>query len=246
MSRFLHSGNIGDIIAFLPSLRALGGGDLVITDFDRQAGFWMQGFKYDCLKPLLDTIPYVNSHTYEMHPTDIDHDVSVFRKYWGQCGIIEMQSRTLGIEMPSVYRWIDVEEDKRTNGKIVCCRSHKYRNDRFPWHKIVEKYREDIIFVGLYDERGDFIDRFGHVASLWVDNLLDLAKLIEGSAIFIGNQSSPFWIAASLNHPAIQETSPDIPDSIVPYKDTHYSIDGDFAPIDFLIKKALDKNIRIS
>jgi ADP-heptose:LPS heptosyltransferase len=73
-----------------------------------------------------------------------------------------------------------------------------------------------------------------------------LAKLIEGSAIFIGNQSSPFWIAASLNHPAIQETSPDIPDSIVPYKDTHYSIDGDFAPIDFLIKKALDKNIRIS
>jgi hypothetical protein len=242
MSRFLHSGHIGDVIAFLPSMRALGGGDLVITDHNHQPHLLMEGFKYDSLKPLLEIQPYIHSVTYEKHPENIDYDVTGFRKYWGQYPIIGMQAKTLGIDDPSTFRWLDVPPDNRTNGRIMCCRSHRYRNDSFPWAQIVEKYRREIIFVGLYDERGDFISRFGNVNCLAVNNLLELAQLIEGSSIFIGNQSAPFWIAAGLNHPVIQETHPPLPDSIVRYEDAHYSIDGDFAPIDSAIKKALDKN----
>jgi hypothetical protein len=44
--------------------------------------------------------------------------------------------------------------------------------------------------------------------------------------MFIGNQSSPFWIAAGLHHPLIQETCLDVPDSIVRYEGANYFIDG--------------------
>lgn len=243
MARFLHSGHIGDIIAFLPCMRALGGGDLVITDHNHQPHLLMQGFKYESLKPLLEIQPYIDSVTYEKHPEKIDYDVTGFRRYWGQYPIIGMQAKTLGIEKPSTFQWLDVPADNRSNGKILCCRSHRYRNDSFPWDSIVNKYRGQILFVGLYDERGDFISRYGEVSSVWVNNLLELAQLIRGSAIFIGNQSAPFWIAAGLNHPLIQETHPPLPDSIVEYEYAHYSINGDFAPIDRLIKNRLDNPI---
>jgi hypothetical protein len=242
MKRFLHSGHIGDIIAFLPCMRALGGGHLVITDHNSQPQLLMEGFKYDSLKPLLEIQPYIDSVSYEKNPTNIDHDACGFRRYWGQYPIIGMQAKMLGIEHPSTSQWIDVSPDTRTNGRIVCCRSHRYRNDSFPWSKIVDKYRNKIIFIGLYDERGDFVSRFGEVPSIWVNNLLELAQLIYGSAIFIGNQSAPCWIASGLNHPLIQEVHPPLPDSIVSYENTHHSIDGDFVPIDTLIKKMLDKN----
>jgi hypothetical protein len=240
--RFLHSGHIGDIIAFLPSMRALGGGTLVITDHNHQPHLLMEGFKFDSLKPLLEIQPYIDSVVYEKSPENIDYDVTGFRKYWGQHPIIEMQARTLGISNPSTFRWLDVDHVSRTYVKILCCISNIYPHDSFPWGKIVDKYRGQIIFVGLYDERGDFTSSFGSVDSIWVNNLLELAQLIEGSALFIGNQSAPFWIAAGLNRPLIQETHPPLPDSIVKYKDAHYSIDGDFAPIELMIKKALDKN----
>lgn len=234
--RFLHSGHIGDIIAFLPLMRALGGGHLVITDHNTASNLMMQGFKYDSLKPLLEIQPYIESVSYEKIPENIRYDARGFRRYWGKYPIIEMQAKELGIEVPSLVRWLDVEPDDRSAGRFVCCRSLRYRNDSFPWKKIVEDYRERILFVGLYDEYGDFVKRFGPVERVTVGNLLEVARLIEGSSLFVGNQSSPFWIAAGLNHPAIQETHTEIRDSMVPYKPTLYSTDGDYSLIEKFIK----------
>ena len=114
--RFLHSGHIGDIIAFLPSMRALGGGHLVITDHNTASNLMMQGFKYDSLKPLLDIQPYIESVSYEKIPENIQYDARGFRRYWGKYPIIEMQAKELGIEVPSLVRWLDVEPDDRSAG----------------------------------------------------------------------------------------------------------------------------------
>jgi len=43
--------------------------------------------------------------------------------------------------------------------------------------------------------------------------------------MFIGNQTSPFRIAAGLHHPLIQETCLDVPDSIVKYNAARYWVD---------------------
>ena len=240
--RFLHSGHIGDLIAFLPCMRALGGGDLVITDH-AGTNLSMEGFKYDSIKPLLEEQDYVSSVSYAKHPEGIDYDVCGFRRYWGQGSIIEMHAKELGIEVPNTSAWIKVQPDPTTVGRIVCCRSHRYRNDRFPWAQVVEQYREKIVFIGLYDERGDFINHYGHVDNICVKDLLEMAQLIAGSDLFVGNQSSPFWIAAGLNHPLVQETHQHIRDSVVPYGGAFYSEDGNFDRVNNFIKKTIDGNL---
>ena len=52
--RVMHTGHIGDIIAFLPSFQKLGGTHLVIKD-EQPWMAPMSGFKYDSLKPLLES-----------------------------------------------------------------------------------------------------------------------------------------------------------------------------------------------
>jgi hypothetical protein len=225
VKRFLHSGHIGDIIAFLPLMRKLGGGHLVITDHSKTPQLMMEGFKYESLKPLLECQDYISGVSFEKHPTNIDFDVTGFRKHWGKGTIIEMQAKELGVE-PCIEKWLKVEPNLNLQGKIVCCRSTRYRNDSFPWLEIVNRIRDRVVFIGVHDEYGNFVDKFGKVDRFLTINCLDIAQAIAGSDMFIGNQSSPFWIAAGLHHSLIQETCLDVPDSIVRYEGANYFIDG--------------------
>ena len=224
MKRFLHSGHIGDIIAFLPLMRKLGGGHIVITDHNKTPQLMMEGFKYESIKPLLECQDYISGVSFEKNPTNIDFDVTGFRKYWGTGTIIEMQAKELGVE-PCIEKWLQVKPNLNLQGKIVCCRSTRYRNDSFPWLEIANKFRHKMVFIGVHDEYGDFVNRFGKVDRFLTNNCLDIAQAIAGSDIFIGNQSSPFWMAAGLHHPLIQETCLDVPDSIVSYNEARYWVD---------------------
>ena len=50
---FMHTGHIGDIVAFMPVFQAMGGTTMVIRDET-----WMEpmsGYKYDSIKPLLES-----------------------------------------------------------------------------------------------------------------------------------------------------------------------------------------------
>jgi len=225
MKRFLHSGHIGDIIAFLPLMKKMGGGHLVITDHNSTPQLMMEGFKYESLKPLLECQDYISGVSFEKHPTNIDYDVTGFRKHWGTGTIVEMQAKELGIE-PCIEKWLEVKPNLNLQGKIVCCRSTRYRNNLFPWREIIDKIRDRAVFIGVHDEYGDFVNQFGNVDRCLTNNCLDIAEAIAGSDMFIGNQSSPFWIAAGLHHPLIQETCLDVPDSIVQYKSAHYWVDS--------------------
>ncbi len=224
MKRFLHSGHIGDIIAFLPLMRKMGGGHIVVTDHNSTPQLMMDGFRYESLKPLLEQQDYITGVSFEKDPKNIDFNVCGFRKYWGTGTIIEMQAKELGVE-PCIEKWLQVKPNLNLQGKIVCCRSTRYRNDLFPWRELIDKIRDRVVFIGVHDEYGDFVNRFGKVDRFLTNNCLDIAQAIAGSDMFIGNQSSPFWIAAGLYHPLIQETCLDVPDSIVNYNEARYWVD---------------------
>jgi hypothetical protein len=185
----------------------------------------MEGFKYESLKPLLECQEYISGVSFEKNPKDIDFDVTGFRKHWGTGTIIEMHAKELGVS-PCIEKWLEVKPDLSLQGKIVCCRSTRYRNELFPWKGIIDKIRDRVVFIGVHDEYGNFVDKFGKVDRFLTINCLDIAQAIAGSDMFIGNQSSPFWIAAGLHHPLIQETCLDVPDSIVRYEGANYFIDG--------------------
>jgi hypothetical protein len=73
-------------------------------------------------------------------------------------------------------------------------------------------------FIGFAEEYHAFLrdsGGTGMVTHIPTRNLLEMASLIRGSDLFIGNQSCHCWIAMGLGHRMIQETHSTIHDSIV-------------------------------
>jgi hypothetical protein len=51
---------------------------------------------------------------------------------------------------------------------------------------------------------------FGHGEHRVVDNALDLARIIDGASVFVGNQSLPYAIAEAVKVGRVLELSPHI------------------------------------
>jgi len=226
MNTFLHSGHIGDIIASLPAVRAAGGGHLVITDNDDNVHLKMEGRKYEAIRPLLVAQKYLHAVSFRNHTGGVTHDFRGFRRYWGTGTIPEYHAKAIGVDI-SYEKWLDVEPLQSMRGRVVISRSPRYRNYNFPWKAILKRIGDRAIFIGVDDEPKAFMQETGITLEQHkCYDCLDVARAIAGSDLFIGNQSSPFWMAAGLNHPCIQETCLDIPDSIVPYNTARYVRDG--------------------
>jgi len=111
------------------------------------------------------------------------------------------------------------------HGKIVVNRSPRYNNNRFPWAKIVAHYGSRLVFMGL-DEEYEAFRQFGEVARVKVSDMLEMARMIAGSSLFIGNQSVAMTIAEGLKHPRIQEVCLHLPDCIYPPSNAQYVANG--------------------
>lgn len=226
---FLHSGDFGDIIAFLSVIRQIGGGKLVVTDHDRRKLMTLRPMKnrFNSIKPLIEAQPYVTSVEFCEKPTGITHDITDFRiAYKSNRTLAESQAEYIGVKEVCFDPWLSVKPSKMTEGRIFVSRSHRYRNPSFPWSKIVESNRDKIVFCGLDEEYFDFCNSFGHVDRIITPNFLIMAEAIAGSLIFIGNQSSPCWVAMGLGHPVIQESHPAIRDSMVMRSNAQFVFDG--------------------
>jgi hypothetical protein len=112
--------------------------------------------------------------------------------------------------------WLTVAPSSKSKGRVIVNLTERYRNQSFRWKDVVKHYGDLILFVGLEHEHLYFCRDFGKVEHAKTDNLLQVAELIAGSELFIGNQSSAFAIAEGLKHRRIQETSLVFPDCIFP------------------------------
>ena len=227
---FVHSGHIGDIIAFIPIYRALQGSFLLVMDADWGAP--MTGYKYDSLKPLLDDQGIESSMTSDGR--SIDYDMSNWREcYKHEISLMDSQARYVNLvpresgHMTITEPWIKVEADPLTKGRVIFNRSSRYWNEMFPWKDVVNFFSDRALFIGAEYEYDDFIHRFGNVEYYKTESCLDVAKAIEGADFYVGNQSSAFWIAAALRKPLLQETYPLSANSIIPYEGAWYSFAGD-------------------
>lgn len=112
--------------------------------------------------------------------------------------------------------WLTVTPSPKSKGRVVVNLTERYRNQSFRWKDVVKHYKHHLLFVGLEYEWKEFCGNYGYVDFQPTDNMLQVAELIAGSDLFIGNQSSAFAIAEGLKHRRIQETSLVFPDCIFP------------------------------
>ncbi len=228
---FCHTGDLGDVIAALPVIRQMGGGRLVMRDhpYCKDGQYRpIKGVKFQALRPLLEAQDYIESVEYdETCPVDIDF--THFRKHYSeQNTLTAAHAAHVRCADVDLSPWLHVEPSATSAGRVIVARSERYHNDAFPWKRLAHQLRKKILFVGLREEHA----AFQREAKCQVEyhptaDLLELAGLIAGSEFFIGNQSSPCWIAMALGHPLIQETSTWNPDSRIPRENAKYCLDGD-------------------
>ena len=191
--------------------------------------FPMSGFKYNSIKPLLESQGINVSFN---DANCVDYDMSGWREcYRDDISLADAQARYCGaipkhgfLELNAP--WIRVNGNPDTKRLVIFNRSPRYNNDLFPWHKLTEKYGEKAIFIGTQEEHSTFIKKFGFVEYFPTKDCLEVAQAIASCKLFVGNQSSSFWIAAALRKPLIQEVYPPAPNSIIKYPEAQYCFDG--------------------
>jgi len=222
---FAHSGDAGDLIYALPAMRAKAGRQkvgIILTRRTKVRRPWDPEWVCNA-RSLLELQPYV-SHVHYLEGTDQrtrlwDHDVDPFRPYliksyrWGAT-IADYVSIILGVSDQSSHQpWLEVDEPSFVPGRsVIFARSSRYHNRNFPWKRVYEAYRGKSVFVGTQTEHAVFQGTYGKLPLAVTPTLLDVARLIAGSKLFIGNQSVPYAIAEGLKHRTVQEPSTKIPD----------------------------------
>lgn len=230
LKHFGSSGDLGDVIISLPIVQQLGGSH----------GYWFYNrpftkdieSRFHLIAPLLMAQPYIEV-VGTSNGRDVDYDLSEFRSHYRPDRTLlashaDYAHQRYGLPVPTgAESWLTVEPAEGISDRIVIARSARYHNPHFPWKKIVQHYGERILFIGIPEEHADFCRQFGKVEHQKTADLLEAAQLITGSALFIGNQSSPNAVAEGLKHRRIQETNLGVPDCIFPGStNAQYVADG--------------------
>lgn len=237
-----HSGDAGDIIHSLPTVRALGGG-VICLHSERWTREPMTEAKVQSIRSLLITQPYIEDVRWLKPNEVVDVNLNDFRAAYfrdfrrpdfpKQRNLCEWILRTHGCDPDEQNKqWLHVPPCRIAD--VVINRTgagrhahHVYRNRDFPWGQIVEKYRNHIAFVGTPAECHDFIRHFGMVPFYSTQTLLELAQVIAGADLFIGNQSCAYAIAEGLKKPAILEVCPWLPNCLFHRSDVIHGWNAD-------------------
>jgi len=232
-----HSGDIGDIIYSLLFLKTFGNVVLYLgNDPKTKVRNIMNSQLFDFLSPLLNSQTWLKS-SYVDHVPKVDYNLNKFRELWFSpkrtCNrLFEAYPKyfkypALKEDMP----WMNVEPIYDYDNPVIVSRSPRYQNPLFPWKQIYDKYRTRMRFVGLKEEYDDWVNKYGNqIIYTPVKDALEMARIIAGSKLFIGNQSFPMSLALSLNIPIVQEVFNSSPDCIFNRSNVIYFKDN---PIDF-------------
>ena len=223
-----HSGDLGDIIFSLPTVRALGGGILYldpaggktephvrITCFPER-GTRLTATSIEWLKPLLLLQEYITDVRYWSGEA-VDYNLDIFRSYSRQENLAD--SHLAAFRLPSSLRdtaWLKVDQPQAMEGfrQVISRTMRKHGNDQF-WEAFLREHQRECLFVGLEPEHEEFERRFGVSIRYYpTPTALDLARVIAGCSQFVGNPSFANAVAEGLKQNKILEVYRDAPNEI--------------------------------
>jgi len=208
MNVFSHSGDIGDIIYSLPTIRACGGGELVLFNFPGRTSQPMSIERYLTLKPLLEFQSYI----FKVRFTNNHEDSSLngFRDHvrnGENCADWHLCTHGLPWEARTT-KWLTVPEPLVKNRTIIAW-TPRYHCFDFPWTSVINKYGDDLGFLGYEQYYKEFCKIYNTnnkiINYIKTDNFLNVAQIIEGCSLYIGNLTSMTAIAEGLKKKIIIE-----------------------------------------
>lgn len=222
MLNFKHSGNTGDIIYSLPSIKK------VCEDKGERATLYIQlgvvnkfadkhhpvgnvqmnQTMFDMLHPLLIAQPYINNvicYNNEGIPK-LDYDLDKFRVEFRNlsAGNISLWYNMVYPELRPDLHLPSLKVIPKPNDYIIVNRSARY-NNLFINYSMLKEY-DNVYFVGVKREFETLAVNNSKLNYLEVSDFYELASYIAGCKLFIGNQSMAFSIAEQLKVKRIIES----------------------------------------
>jgi hypothetical protein len=145
----------------------------------------------------------------------IHYDLSVFRQFpfdYRMGSIARWYFLTFGITADLGRPWLSVQPDSSFSDAVVIARSSRYHSPGISY-SFLQKYPR-LIFVGVPDEFAEMKKQLPSLQYQPVKHFLELASVIAGSRLFIGNQSFPFSLAEALKVKRVLEVYHQCPNVI--------------------------------
>lgn len=242
MIDFKHSGFVTDIIYALPAIKKVCEmNDEVATlhleinldneDKDKPghpySPFKLIGEEVKQLRELLVSQEYIEDVVvYDGDTSKINVDLDLFRTqpinfssgnipryYFSMTGISE------SLEKPV----LEVEGDEQYKDKVVISRSLIYQNKNVDWRVLNEFKDTEFYFLGSVIEFKDIQTKLDNVVHVTPKDFKEVAEIIKGCSLFVGNQNRYFAIAESLKVKRMLEVCPYTP-NVVPSGGENYDI----------------------
>jgi hypothetical protein len=221
-----HSGNAGDIMYALPTVKeihALTGVPVhfllnlgkpldILPHYQHPLGSVMLNRKMaDMLIPLLSAQPYIAScKVYSGEEIDIDlDDVKLTGLSFDRGNIAAWYNYISGLRPDLAQPWLSAAADTGLTDTVIVARSSRYTNPNINYAFLNET--EQLAFVGVSSEYEAFKRIVPHARYIEVNDFLQLACAISGCRLFIGNQSFPYSVAEALKVRRLLETAVDAP-----------------------------------
>lgn len=209
---FSHSGHTGDVIYSMPAMYTLAKGRKInlylrlyqpVTDFTKNmkhpnGNVMLTDRSVEMLAPLLTKQPGINLFKALENET-VHYDLSIFKAFpfdYRMGSITRYFFLTYGISGDLWKPWLHVTPNESYRDAVVIARSSRYRSPKISY-AFLQKYPR-LVFVGVPDEYTDMKPHIPNLEYKPVANFLELAEIIAGSRLFIGNQSFPFALAEAL------------------------------------------------
>jgi len=231
MKTFKHSGDLGDIIYSLPAVRKLGGGVLLLDItggadepicrqqcIDERTKFNRDGFEF--IAPLLRDQEYLKDVAV-WNGEAVDYNLNRFRQK-----LIDPNARSKTRNLLDLYLdafglpvhdpdegWLTCGEPIHLDRKVAVSRSPRMQSN-FPWFVVRKRYfRDQGVFIGLPKEHELFEYTFDTtIPHHPTKDALEMARVISGCELFVGNSTFALAVAIALGHVSIvQELEPHFP-----------------------------------
>lgn len=243
---FVHSGDMGDVVAGLGAIRDVCQKEgvkarvFLDTSGGKEDPYCLRqtmgmGLKfnqkcYDFLKPLIEAQPYVvDCNDLEwVHPNSVDYNMNAFRALFFDKEALEQTNQNLlfsqqlacGVPLGYTEPWLTVPK-KEGHRKVLAARSNRYHSSDALYLIHKKELEEDGAFVGTDLEYSSFKDCTRiEPRRVYVSDALGLAQEIQNSDKFLVNGTLAYWLAVGMGHPNVyHELGVDIPTTLFPNKD---------------------------
>jgi hypothetical protein len=230
---FKHSGDLGDVIFSLPTIRALGGGQLLLDPeggesspyvrFADKTRTKLNSKSIEAIKPLLELQPYIDS-VKPWTGEKVDYDLDEFRANVKFNNLSDSHLKAFNLDFSERdSAWITNVDPIKLDKKIVIARSPRVQGNHSFWENNLPAFKDNCVFVGFEKEHDIFEYTFGHkVEHYKTETIMDLARVISGCDKFYGNQGFAHAIAEGMKKELINEVYRVYPAAVFKRKGADY------------------------